>query len=255
MLIDTHCHLDLSPLADTLDSYLAQASATGVRYWVVPGIHPDHWERILRLCRQHGQLRPAFGIHPCHAGEVTENHLLLLEQQAVQGIAIGEVGLDRHLAEPLRQEQLFRRQIRIACAHGLPLLVHCRGMIEQTLMILREEGADRVGGIMHAYSGSVESAREFIRLGFSIALCSTLMLQNAVRPLRLARGLPLSSLVLESDAPDQGLSPGGAARNRPELLHEIAEKVAHVCGRSLEEVISETGKASARVLPGLVRHG
>lgn len=255
MLIDTHCHLDLSPLAGNPGSYLAQGSAMGVQGWLVPAIHPDGWERIARLCRQHEHLQPAFGIHPCHAGEVTEEHLRLLEQRAVQGIAVGETGLDRYCDDLPRQELLFRRQIRIACDRGLPLVVHCRDMIGRTLQILHEERADRVGGIMHAYSGSVESAREFVRLGFAIALCGTLLVRNAVKPLRLARELPLSVLVLETDAPDQAAAGEGQGRNDPGLLSRIAARLADVRGELPDLVVCETGRTACRVLPGLASPG
>jgi len=204
MLIDTHCHLDFSPFVDHLEQYLTAAYAAGVRRWIVPGVHPDAWKLIARLCEQFDGLYPAFGIHPRHAAEVSDRHLIVLEELALQGVAIGETGLDRHCGNLPLQEELFRRQIRIAVSCKLPLLIHCRDMTGRTLEILHDEQAGQVGGLMHAYSGSVESAREFIKLGFAISIGGTLMRSNAVRLPRLARELPLSCLVMETDAPDTG---------------------------------------------------
>ncbi len=251
MLIDTHCHLDFPPLVDHLEQYLTAASTAGVRRWIVPGVHPGAWELIARLCEQFEGLCPAFGIHPRHAAEGSDRHLIVLEQLALQGVAIGETGLDRHCGNLPLQEDLFRRQIRIAVSCQLPLLIHCRDMIGRTLEILHDEQAGQVGGLMHAYSGSVESAREFIKLGFAISLGETLMRRNAVRPLRLARELPLSWLVMETDAPDAGPHAERSARNRPEMLPGIAGELAGIREKAVGEVVLETGKTALRVIPKL----
>lgn len=251
MLIDTHCHLDFPPLEDNLEQYRTAAAAAGVRRWIVPGVHPGAWELIARVCKQFDGFYPAFGIHPRHAPEISDHHLKLLEQMALQGVAIGETGLDRRCADLPLQEELFRRQIRIAVSCRLPLLIHCRDMIGRTLEILRKERAEQVGGIMHAYSGSVESAREFIGLGFAISLGETLMRQNAVRPLRLAKELPLSWLVMETDAPDTEPYAEQSARNRPEMLSRIAGELARIREATVAEVVLETGRTALRVIPKL----
>lgn len=251
MLIDTHCHLDFPPLVDNLEQYLTAASSAGVRRWIVPGVHPDAWELIARICEQFAGLCPAFGIHPRHAAEVTDRHLDMLENLAPQGVAIGEAGLDRHYGNMPLQEELFRRQIRISVGCGLPLLIHCRDMIGRTLDILRDEQAEQVGGIMHAYSGSVESAREFIKLGFAISLSGTLMRPTAVRPKRLARELPLSWLVIETDAPDTGPHLERYTRNRPEMLSVIAGELALIKEKTVDEVVLETCNTALRVIPKL----
>lgn len=251
MLVDTHCHLDLPPLFEQLDQLLEEARAVGVMRWIVPAVHPDGWQRISDLCAAHPALRPAYGIHPFHAAEVQTKQLELLDAIAAQGIAIGEIGLDRVTGNLDQQEILFREQLRLARRHGLPVLIHCRHAIGRTLTILREERAEEYGGIMHAYSGSVESARDFIKLGFAISLSGTLTRENAVRPLQLAKELPLQHLVIETDAPDLAPRDHQGEPNRPAWLFDVATALAAARGCSSDTIAKATGTTSKRVIPKL----
>lgn len=245
-LFDSHCHLDLEPLGSDLSKYVAEASAAGVGGFVVPGVHPDGWPRMAAVAAEYPQVLPAFGIHPMHAETVNDQTLGRLRELAGQSVAIGETGLDPAYAVSLgQQERAFREQIRLAVTCGLPLLIHCRKVFQRLLAIMREEGADRVGGIMHAYSGSVEMARDFIKLGFVISISGTVTWDNAVKPLRVAREIPLEHLVLETDAPDMTPQRYRGRFNRPAWLLETAHKVAEVRGISLDEV--------GRVTTGTVR--
>ena len=250
MLIDTHCHLDLPPLFDQLGPLLAEATAAGVSQWIVPAVHPEGWQRIATLAARYPAVRPAFGIHPLHADLMTASHLDRLEQRASEAVAIGEIGLDANYGDPPQQEALFREQLRIARQHGLPVLVHCRKAIGRTLQILREERADEIGGIMHAFSGSLESARDCIRLGFAISLCGTLTRHQSVKAVLLARELPLEHLVVETDAPD--LAPTGRQGiNRPAWLRDVVSKLAEIKNCSTETIASATSATARRVIPKL----
>lgn len=248
-LIDSHCHLDLAPLISDLSSILLDAAAAGVQRFVVPGVHPDGWAGIAAVAAKYPVVCPAFGIHPMHAGCMTDQLIDQLLEFARHGIAIGETGLDPTYQVSMElQEQAFREQLRIAVKCGLPVLVHCRIAFQRVLRVMLEEGADRVGGIMHAYSGSVEMAREFVRLGFAISISGTVTWNNAVKPLRVARELPLEQLVLESDAPDLTPERYRGEFNRPAWIAETARKVAELRGISLEEVAKVTTDNVQRVL-------
>jgi TatD DNase family protein len=248
-LIDSHCHLDFEPLASDLSVILKDAASVGVQGFVVPGVHPDGWTGIAALAVEHPQIFPAFGIHPMHAGLVTDQLLDQLLELGAQGGAIGETGLDPTYQVPLElQERAFREQLRIAVASDLPVLIHCRKAFQRILEILREEHADRVGGIMHAYSGSPEMTSDFIKLGFAISLSGTVTWNNAVRPLRVARDLPLEHLVLETDAPDMTPERYRGVFNRPAWITETALKLAELRGISLEDVARVTTDNVRRVL-------
>jgi TatD DNase family protein len=249
MFIDTHCHLDLPPLVGQLDLLLKEARLAGITKWVVPAVHPDGWQRISELGSTFPDLYPAYGIHPRHAAVVQPGHLQLLDQLAPQGVALGEIGLDGTLDAFDQQILLFRAQLRIALRHGLPVLIHCRKAIGRTLAILHEEHADEVGGIMHAFSGSLESARACIKLGFVISLTGTLTRQNAVRSLQLARELALDHMVLETDAPDLTPANHYGVPNRPAWLLDVARTLAAVRGCTLAEIAEATSATAQRILP------
>ena len=242
-LIDTHCHLDLEPLASGLPVVLASARQAGVKRFVVPGVHPANWERMDALAQEHAGVYPAFGIHPMHADLADDQALVRLAEFAPRGVAIGEIGLDPSYSVPLEaQERAFREQLRLAVSLGLPVLVHCRRAFQRVLQILREEQAHQVRGIMHAFSGSVEMAREFIRLGFLISLSGTVTWDNAVRPLRLARQLSLECLVLETDAPDLSPQYFRGKPNQPSYLVEVQRAVAQIRGIRPTDVLIQTTK-------------
>lgn len=247
MLVDTHCHIDQPPLCHNVDGYLSSANAAGIRCWLVPGIHPDGWKQVDRLCKSHRNLFSAFGIHPCNAAIATDADLVKLEKLAPSSSAIGEIGLDRNCGGLERQEIIFRHQIRIARRHRLPLLIHCCKMTGRLLEILFEEKADAVGGIMHGYSGSVESARSLINIGFAIGVGDTALRPDSTKFRRLVQELPLSSFVLESDAPSQR----NPDRNNPLFLKRIVTALAEASGKPEYLVEAETGSAALRVIPRL----
>lgn len=248
-LIDSHCHLDLEPLCSELRQVVAEARQAGVAEFVVPGVHPANWERIVALSQLDDGIHAACGIHPMHADLANDRVLSRLTDMAQHSVAIGEIGLDPLYSVSLElQEQTFRAQVRLARELGRPLLIHCRRAFQRTLAIVREERADRVGGIMHAFSGSWEMAREFIRLGFAISLSGTLTWDNAVRPLQLAREVPLDHLVLETDAPDMTPQRYRGQPNRPAWLRETALFLAEVRGLDLAEVAGASRRTTHRVL-------
>jgi TatD DNase family protein len=248
-LIDTHCHLDCEPLRLRLPEILTSARRAGVTRFVVPGVHPEDWQRMADMAGAHAGVFCAFGVHPMHADLADGASLSRLEGIAGNGVAIGEIGLDpTYQVSLVVQEQAFREQLRLAVALGLPVLVHCRHAFKRTLNILREEKANLVGGIMHAFSGSPEMAREFILLGFAIALSGTVTWKGAVRPLRLAREIPLESLVLETDAPDMTPQAMRGKPNEPAWLLETLQSVAQIRGISVTEVATAALHTTRKVL-------
>ena len=249
-LLDSHCHLDLEPLRSMLPTVLGEAVAAGVQGFVVPGVHPDGWSGISAIAAENPLIMPAYGIHPMHAETASDLVLDQLLELSAHGVAIGEIGLDPAYPVPLKlQERAFRAQLRVAVTCGLPVLIHCRRVFQKVIEILREERAGQVGGIMHAFSGSVEMAREFIRLGFVISISGVVTWNNAVKPLRIARELPLEHLVLETDAPDMTPERYRNRFNRPAWIIETALRVAEARGIALEEVARITTDNARRILP------
>lgn len=248
MLIDTHIHLDA--LADAA-SAIDEARGCGVGAWVVPGVAPCHWPRLAAAVGTVPGAWAAPGIHPQAAAEWRPElaGALLKLAAAERTVAIGEVGLDG-LAGPPRelQEAVFRQMIGIARESGRPLLLHARKATARLLALLRAERAAEVGGIAHAFSGSVETARQLIDLGFALGIGGVVTFPAAHRLGATVRQLPAEWLVLETDAPDLAPVPHRGAANRPAWLALVAARVAQLRGWSAAETAQTTSSNARRIL-------
>lgn len=249
-LVDSHCHLDDGRFTRPLPELLARARAAGVTRIVAPGVGPDGWDGLARCAREHPGVYAAPGLHPMRAGRYNPALLHDLERRLDGAVALGEIGLDPAYTAVSRhqQEAAFRGQLRVAVAAGLPVLVHCRRAFGDTLRILREERADRVGGIMHAFSGSVETARQCLDLGFLISVAGPVTWDNAVRALAVVRALPLDALALETDAPDLTPEPHRGECNEPAFLADTARRVAELKEVPLAELARVTTANVRRIL-------
>lgn len=248
-LFDTHIHLDRLPTAD-LASELERARQQRVTSFLIPGITPSHWDNLTALAMEHAGVFLAPGVHPLAAAswspQVEERLLQLLAHPTV--VAIGEIGLDSKLPVPMRlQEQVFRAQLRLAVAAERPLLLHCRGLLARSLEIFQEERGERVGGILHAFSGSIEMAKVALRLNLALGFGGGITWPEARRAPEVLRSLPATAFVLESDAPDQSPEPHRYERNRPQWLALIARRCAELRQCSLEEVAAQTTTNARRI--------
>lgn len=249
-LFDTHIHLDRLP-QDELAAELGRARSLGILSFLIPGIAPSSWDALTALAGQHAGLFLAPGLHPQAAdswsAEVAERLTLLLCHPAV--VAIGEIGLDSKIPVPMaQQESVFRAQLRIAVAAGLPLILHCRGPLTRSLQIFQEEGGPGVGGILHAFPGSLELARMALRLNLTLGFGGGMTWPEARRGPETLRSLPTTAYVLESDAPDQSPEPHRHERNRPQWLDLIATRCAELRNCSRAEVAAQTTANARRVL-------
>lgn len=248
MLIDTHCHLDYLPLSPRLPEILMSASSSGIDRFIVPGVEPQTWERIISLSRKDERIFAAPGVHPMHADRWNSEAAEFLQRLVPEIVAVGEIGLDYLDGMPPRelQQAVFRAQLKIAKGAGLPVIIHCRKAFADLLRILLEESAGPVQGVMHAFSGSVEIARECIARGLKIGVAGPVTWNNAVKPVKVVQEIPLHHLLLETDSPDIPPEPHRGEVNEPAFLVEIARKVAEIKGITVEEVAgvsTESAKA------------
>ncbi len=242
MFIDTHCHLDHPSLLARLPELLKAAERVRVTRYIIPGVGPDCWESISALAESRDGILPAYGLHPMLADQYQDDLIEKLVFYAKDAVAVGEIGLDYGVEGVSREQQILalRGQLRFAVETGLPVLFHCRKAFQDLLRIAKEENVQRVGGVMHAFSGSIETAEEFLKLGLLISISGTITYRNAKRPIALVDKLPLDCLLLETDAPDMTPEPYRGRVNEPAFLIEIARKVAEVKGVELEEVAEVT---------------
>ncbi len=234
MYIDSHCHLDLPPLADALPEYLQGAKQAGVCTIVVPGLYPKQWQTLQVLCSSnsaHGvNLYSAIGLHPWWTTECPLSDLEKLMRSALAEysgvVAVGECGLDGVIETPLKDQiPLFELQLRLAAAYQLPVIVHVRKAHNEVLKLLSET-AGLCGGVIHGFSGSLEQAQQYWRLGFYIGVGGTITYERAAKTRRAIASMPLEALVLETDAPDMPLSGYQGEPNKPSRLPQVAQALA-----------------------------
>jgi TatD DNase family protein len=248
MLIDTHIHLDY---LENVPETLAAARTCGIGGWVVPGVEPARWPQLLSTVGTTPGAWAAPGVHPQAAASWQPGLAGELRQWAAapRTVAIGEVGLDRQAGPDLViQEEVFRQMIRIARDTGKPLLLHCRGATGRLLEVLRSERAAQVGGIAHAFSGSLETARHFIDMGFALGIGGVATFPTARRLHEVVRSVPAEWLALETDAPDLPPHPHRGEANRPEWLTLVAARVAALRGWTEAETARITSANARRVL-------
>lgn len=251
-LFDTHLHLDRLPVPPDREAQLAAARAAGVGGFLVPGVEPAGWTGLLAAVTGVEGAYAAPGLHPAAAGQWGEAVAGRLEGllQEPQAIAVGEIGLDASPGMPPMavQEAALRGQLRLAVRCGKPVLLHCRRASGRLLEILGEERIAAVGGILHAFSGSLETALAARRLELAIGIGGSVTFPNARRLLQVVRELPEEMLVLETDAPDLSPFPHRGEPNRPAWLRLIAAKVAALRGWTAEETASRTTANAIRIL-------
>ena len=246
-LIDTHTHLDFPDFdADRLQ-LLADSRALGVERMVVLGVYQSNWQRMWDLVQTDSQLHAAFGLHPVYLNEHRPEHVLELEQWLSrlaghpQLCAVGEIGLDYFLPELDRdgQQQLFEAQLQLAADFKLPALLHVRRSHAQVIATLKRFKLQR-GGIVHAFAGSREEAREYIKLGFKLGLGGAATWPQALRLRKVIADLPLDAIVLETDAPDMAPAMYPNQRNSPQHLPDICRALAELMGISAEQLADAT---------------
>lgn len=257
MLIDTHCHLDAAEFAADREDAMARARAVGVGGFVIPAVGRANFADVQTLVAAHPDCACALGIHPMYVGEARDADLDALEPLLAQGVAVavGEIGLDGFVEEgnlPL-QRHFFEAQLRLARKHELPVVLHIRRAQDEVLKYLRRLPV--CGGIAHAFNGSRQQAEDFIKLGFKLGFGGAMTYSGSRRIRELAASLPLSALVLETDAPD--IPPAWAAgrRNEPANLRRFAEELAMLRGMPVDELIAATGANAREAIPGLSRLG
>ena len=241
MLIDTHLHLDAVEFDPDRAALLARARAAGIEGFVVPAVDREGFARVLALAGTTPGVFPALGIHPLAVDRADETDLDALDALLAQGraVAVGEIGLDRHVAgvDMARQQAFFTAQLALARRHDLPVILHVRRAQDAVLAALRRT---RITGIAHAFNGSFQQAQAFIGLGFKLGFGGAMTFDGSRRTRRLAAELPLDAIVLETDAPDMSPVWARGERNVPENLLRIAEVFAELRNLSFKEVIQVT---------------
>ncbi|GAK28759.1 TatD family hydrolase [Serratia liquefaciens] len=224
--IDTHCHFDFPPFSGNELESLALAEQAGVRRIIVPTVTADRFARVVKLARDYPPLFAALGLHPLYIAQHQEAELEqlagFLASRPQKLVAVGEIGLDLYMENPQfeRQQRVLKAQLKLAKEYDLPVILHSRRSHDQLAAMLRRAELPR-RGVVHGFAGSLSQAQAFIRLGYYIGVGGTISYERAQKTRSVMAQLPLTSLLLETDAPDMPLAGYQGQPNRPERAAEV----------------------------------
>lgn len=262
-LVDSHCHLNYPGLKEDTSGVLSRMQAAGVKRALNICTTLEESAQVLAIARAHDFLYASIGVHPDNQGieEPSVERLIALASDP-KVVAIGETGLDYYRREGdgktddlAWQRERFRVHIRAARALNKPLIIHTREAAEDTLKILREEGAEAVGGVMHCFTESVQVAREAIALNFLISLSGIVTFKNAHQVHEVARDIPLDHLMVETDSPFLAPAPHRGKVNEPAYVAFVAQRVAELKGCSVSDVAAATTRNFDRFITASLGSG
>lgn len=244
MLFDTHVHLNAEQFNEDLQEVIGRAKAEGVERMVVVGFDRPTITKAIELCETYDFIYASVGWHPVDAIDMKPEDLEWLRELSAHPkvVALGEMGLDYHWDKSPKdiQKEVFKKQIQLAKEVKLPIIIHNREATSDIVEILKEEGAAEVGGIMHCFSGSVETAKECLDMNFYISLGGPVTFKNAKKPKEVAEAVPLDRLLIETDCPYLAPHPYRGKRNEPAYVKLVAEQIAELKGITYDEVAKAT---------------
>ena len=254
MYVDSHCHLSFPELAADIGGVLMRMRAAGVHAAVNICTTLEEFDAVHALAVAEADIWCSVGVHPDQqAGREPTVELLLELARRPKIVAIGETGLDYYrLTEPLEwQRERFRIHIRAARGAGKPLVIHTRAAAEDTLRIMKEEGAGEAGGVMHCFAETADVARAALDLGFFISFSGIVTFKNARDLQVVAAEVPLERLLIETDSPYLAPVPLRGKTNEPSFVPHVAAKIADIKGLRADQVAAATSRNSVSLFKGL----
>ena len=238
--IDTHCHFDFPPFTGDESASIARATEAGVTQIVIPATEADNFARVLALAEKYDALYAALGLHPIaierHSAASLERLEACLAKRDAKLVAVGEIGLDLYREDPqfARQVSVFEAQMRLAKRYDLPA-IHSRRTHDKLTMLLKKHALPRTG-VVHGFAGSLQQAERFVQLGYKIGVGGTITYPRASKTRDVIAQLPLSALLLETDAPDMPLNGFQGQPNRPERVARVFSTLCELRSEPAEEI-------------------
>lgn len=247
MIVDSHCHLDrinLDKYNGDFDAMLQNAERAGVTHMLCVCVDLESFSKIHPIALKYKNIYASVGIHPDENSSDNPNFdelVILAKKEKI--VAIGETGLDYfHKGNPEEQRERFRMHIEVAKAVNKPLIIHTRDAREDTIQIMREAHAEKVGGVMHCFTEDLDMAEKAMALGFYISFSGIVTFKNAKDLQNLAQQIPLDRMLIETDSPYLTPDPYRGKPNEPAFVSIVADKIAKLRGISYEEVAAQTTK-------------
>ena len=248
MFIDSHCHLDFPEFQSRLPEVLANMESAKVSHALCVSVDLPDFPNVLKLAQDHPHLYASVGVHPDYeeTPEPTIEFLVETAQKHSKIIAIGETGLDYYRMGERSYESMewqrarFRTHIRAAIAAKRPLIIHTRSASADTIKILKEEGADRIGGVMHCFTESFEVAKAAMEMGFFISFSGIVTFKSAKDLQETCRQVPLERMLIETDSPYLAPIPYRGKLNEPAWVAKVGEFIANLKGIEVQELATRT---------------
>ena len=242
-MLDTHCHLNDPQYAGEVDKIVVNYLNSGVEKVITIGCCPQSNLDVLKLVNKYESVFGAIGVHPDDCDKYNEQEFEeLLKTKNPKILAVGEIGLDYYRIKDNKKKQIevFENQINLAKKYKLPIVIHCRDAYGDTLEVLKKYAPFECGAVMHCYSGSLEFAREIIKLGLKISFTGSVTFKNAKNLKEVAKNIPLDSFFFETDSPYLAPQSVRGTRNEPRNVWEVASHVAELRGITTEELVKIT---------------
>ena len=251
MLIDSHAHLDDNRFDADRDRLIKSLKESGIDLIINPGSDLQTSIKAVSLAEQYENIYAAVGVHPHSAKEMDDSTIEILKSFTNRDkvVAVGEIGLDYHYDNSPRdiQRKRFVEQLDLAKEVDLPVIIHTRDAAQDTFDILKNAQDGSLEGVLHCYSGSVEMAREYIKLGFYISLAGPVTFKNSIVLREVAKDLPLDNLLIETDSPYLTPEPYRGKRNEPIYVRYVAGTIAEARGLEFEEIAKITAENTKRL--------
>ena len=241
-LIDSHCHLDFEVFDNDRSEVLQRAKDNNISDIVIPGTEKIFWDRIKQLCENTPHLHACYGLHPYWINNHNEQDIDALDTyiETSHPVALGECGLDfrPYQADKKTQLNFFEAQLTIANNHRLPVVIHSVKATESIIQMIKK--FKNLSGMIHSYSGSTEQARQLIDLNFYISLGGSLTYDHAKKIKKVAREIPLTSLLLETDSPDQPDQKHSGKRNEPSYIINTVKAISDIREETANTIAEQT---------------
>ena len=252
MLFDSHAHLNDERFNEDREELINSLKSNGVELVLNPGACIETSKSSVELANKYDFIYAAVGVHPHDVGDMTEEDIETLRKLATENdkvMAIGEIGLDYYYDNAPRdiQKQWFKRQIELANELKLPIIIHDRDAHGDTFEIIKNTKSPEIGCVLHCYSGNVELAREYIKMGCYISIPGTVTFKNNKKTVEVVREIPLEYLLIETDSPYMAPVPHRGKRNDPSMVQSVADKIAQEKGISYETVCEATKENAKRL--------
>ena len=243
MYIDSHCHINFPELSQIIDEVLSNMDSNNISHALCVSVTLDKINEILDLTQKYSNIYASVGVHPDYEDiQEPDVDTLFKYSKNEKVVAIGETGLDyfRLKGDLSWQRDRFRTHIRAAIKSKLPLIIHTRNAQDDTISIMKEEGANAVTGVMHCFTESYEMAKKAIDLGFYISFSGIITFKNAETLRETVKKIPIENILIETDSPFLAPVPNRGKLNEPSNVKYVAEKIAELKGISIEEVAEIT---------------